>query len=161
MGKGTDAASKVADAWNKFKEKIAQSGPVSGFDVAFDSVQKKLLNAAGGESGKIGKALNAYKEFANKYPKMQGAIYAGLIALAGISGAGLGGAALLAGLKTFDRLQKIWSDAESISSAIKALGVLSGLNNTENKEVKEVVIKRPFSPEMIADEVGEIAGSKK
>ena len=64
-------------------------------------------------------------------------------------------------VKTFDRLQKIWSDAESISSAIKALGVLSGLNNTENKEVKEVVIKRPFSPEMIADEVGEIAGSKK
>ena len=32
-------------------------------------------------------------------------------------------------VKTFDRLQKIWSDAESISSAIKALGILSGLNN--------------------------------
>lgn len=64
-------------------------------------------------------------------------------------------------VKTFDRLQKIWSDAESISTAIKALGVLSGINNPESKEVKEVIVKRPFSPEMIADEVGEIAGSKK
>ena len=65
-------------------------------------------------------------------------------------------------VKTFDRLQKIWSDAESISSAIKALGILSGLNNPEAKEVKETIVtKRPFSPEMIADEVGEIAGSKK
>ena len=65
-------------------------------------------------------------------------------------------------VKTFDRLQKIWSDAESISSAIKGLGILSGLNNPEAKEIKEVIVtKRPFSPEMIADEVGEIAGSKK
>jgi LysM repeat protein len=35
---------------------------------------------------------------------MQGAVYAGLVALAGISGAGLGGAALLGGIKVFDRL---------------------------------------------------------
>lgn len=104
LGKTADVGSKVADAWDNFKTKIAQSGPVSGFDVAFDNVQKKLLNAAGGESGKIGKALNAYKQFAHKHPVMQGAIYSGLVILAGISGWGLGGAAILAGIRTMDRL---------------------------------------------------------
>jgi hypothetical protein len=63
-------------------------------------------------------------------------------------------------VKTFDRLQKIWSDAESISTAIKALGILAGISNdTEAKEVKkEMVIQRPFSPESVADAVGELAG---
>ncbi len=104
LGKTADVGSKVAAAWDNFKHKIATSGPVSGFDVAFDDVQKKLLSAAGGDSGAIGKALNAYKQFATKYPKMQGAIYAGLIILSGISGWGLGGAAVLAGIRTLDRL---------------------------------------------------------
>ena len=69
-------------------------------------------------------------------------------------------------VKTFDRLQKIWSDAESISSAIKALGILSGVNNPEaqareDKEKKEPTIQnKPFSPEMVADQVGELAGKK-
>lgn len=63
-------------------------------------------------------------------------------------------------VKTFDRLQKIWSDAESISTAIKGLGALAGISNdSEIKEVKkEVVVQRPFSPESVADAVGELAG---
>lgn len=63
-------------------------------------------------------------------------------------------------VKTFDRLQKIWSDAESISSAIKALGTLAGIGmESEAKEAKkEVIIQRPFSPESVADAVGELAG---
>jgi len=104
LGKGGDVAQKVAKAWDDVKTKISQSGPVSGFDQMVDSLQGKLLNAAGGESGAVGQALAKYKEFAHQHPVMQGAIYAGLIALAGISGAGLGGAALLAGIKTFDKL---------------------------------------------------------
>lgn len=104
LGKGADVAGKVSQAFDAVKTKISQSGPVSGFDVAFDNMQGKLLAAAGGEKGAIGKALAKYKEFAIKHPVMQGAIYSGLIALAGISGAGLGGAALLAGIKTFDKL---------------------------------------------------------
>ena len=70
-------------------------------------------------------------------------------------------------VKTFDRLQKIWSDAESISTAIKALGVLSGVNNLEaqareEKDKKEPIVQnKPFTPESVADAVGEIAGSKK
>lgn len=64
--------------------------------------------------------------------------------------------------KTFDRLQKIWTDAESISNAIKALGTLSGVQNEESKESakKEIVINKPYSPETVADEVGELAGKR-
>jgi len=104
LGKTADVGSKINAAWEDFKTKIALSGPVSGFDVAVDNIQRDLLKAAGGDDGKIGKALNAYKEFAHKYPKMQGAIYAGFVILAGISGWGLGGAAILAGIRTLDRL---------------------------------------------------------
>jgi len=104
VGKGGDVAKKVAQAWDDVKTKISQSAPVAGFDQAVDSIQGKLLNAAGGESGAVGQALAKYREFGKQHPIFQGAIYAGLIALAGISGAGLGGAALLAGIKTFDRL---------------------------------------------------------
>jgi hypothetical protein len=46
-------------------------------------------------------------------------------------------------VKTFDRLQKIWSDAESISTAIKALGVLSGVNNLEAQAREEKDKKEP------------------
>ncbi len=104
LGKGADVAGKINKAFDSVKTKISQSGPVSGFDVAFDNMQTKLLNAAGGEKGAIGRALAKYREFARQHPVMQGAIYSGLIALAGISGAGLGGAALLGGIKVFDKL---------------------------------------------------------
>ena len=65
--------------------------------------------------------------------------------------------------KTFERLQKIWSDAESVSNAIKSLGVLAGINQDakEGKKEQQVQINRPFSPESMADAVGEIAGSKR
>ena len=104
VGKGGDMVAKVAKAWDGVKAKISQSAPVAGFDQAVDAIQGKLLKAAGGESGAVGQALQKYKEFGQQHPIFQGAIYAGLIALAGISGAGLGGAALLVGIKTFDRL---------------------------------------------------------
>lgn len=38
--------------------------------------------------------------------------------------------------KSFERLQKIWNDAASITEAIKALGLLAGINE-EKKEVKK------------------------
>jgi LysM repeat protein len=104
LGKGADAVTSVSQAFDKVKAKISQSGPVSGFDAAFDKMQTQILNAAGGDKGAVGKTLTSYREFANKHPIMQGAVYAGLIALAGISGAGLGGAAILGGIKLFDRL---------------------------------------------------------
>ena len=104
LGKGADAVTSVSQAFDKVKSKISQSGPVSGFDAAFDKMQSEILKAAGGDSGAVGQAISKYQEFAKAHPVMQGAIYAGLVALAGISGAGLGGAALLGGIKLFDRL---------------------------------------------------------
>jgi len=108
VGKATDkttaAAQAVSQGWEKVKSAISNSGPVSGFDQKFAALQGNLLQAAGGQEGAVGKALTAYRNFAKQHPVMQGAIYAGLVALAGISGAGLGGAALLGGMKIMDRL---------------------------------------------------------
>lgn len=108
LGKGadvvTDVAKKFSASWEKVKTAISQSGPVSGFDVMVDKLQGSLLNAAGGQKGAVGKAMQKYRDFGNAHPVMQGAIYAILIALAGITGAGLGGAAIIAGIKVADRL---------------------------------------------------------
>jgi hypothetical protein len=63
--------------------------------------------------------------------------------------------------KTFERLQKIWSDAEGVSNAIKSLGLLAGINMGPIDIVKEQQkIRKPFSPESVADAVGELAGGK-
>ena len=64
-------------------------------------------------------------------------------------------------IKTFERLQKIWVDAGTISASIKALEVLAGIGQeaTEKKEVVQVN-KKPFSPENMADAVGELAGKR-
>jgi len=63
--------------------------------------------------------------------------------------------------KTFERLQKVWSDAESVSNAIKSLGVLAGIGQEVTADKKEVFqVKKPFSPENMADAVGELAGKR-
>ena len=64
--------------------------------------------------------------------------------------------------KTFDRLQKIWTDAEGVSTAIKSLGVIAGIGVDLKEEKKEIaqVNKKPFSPENMADAVGELAGKR-
>jgi len=64
--------------------------------------------------------------------------------------------------KTFERLQKIWVDAGTISSSIKSLETLAGIVSEEVKDTnkKEVFINKSFSPESVADAVGELAGKK-
>ena len=64
--------------------------------------------------------------------------------------------------KTFERLQKIWTDAESVSNAIKSLGIIAGIGQEATTEKKEIaqVNKKPFSPENMADAVGELAGKR-
>jgi len=64
--------------------------------------------------------------------------------------------------KTFERLQKIWTDAESVSNAIKSLGIIAGIGQESTIEKKEIVQvnKKPFSPENMADAVGELAGKR-
>jgi hypothetical protein len=65
-------------------------------------------------------------------------------------------------IKTFERLQKIWVDAGTISASIKALEVLAGINQDVKEDKKEQVqvVKKPFSPENMADAVGELAGKR-
>jgi hypothetical protein len=65
-------------------------------------------------------------------------------------------------IKTFERLQKIWVDAGTISSSIKALEVLAGINQEAKEDKKEQiqVSRKPFSPENMADAVGELAGKR-
>lgn len=65
-------------------------------------------------------------------------------------------------IKTFERLQKIWVDAGTISSSIKALEVLAGINQEAKEDKKEQiqVTRKPFSPENMADAVGELAGKR-
>jgi hypothetical protein len=64
--------------------------------------------------------------------------------------------------KTFERLQKVWSDAEGVSNAIKSLGVLAGIGQEVKDDKKESVQvnRKPFSPENMADAVGELAGKR-
>jgi hypothetical protein len=132
VGRGGDMVAKVAQAWDGVKAKISQSAPIASFDQAFDTAQQKLLNAAGGQAGPVGQALQKYKEFGQQHPIFQGAIYAGLIALAGISGAGLGGAALLAGIKTFDRLLQGDKASSALWRGFKTGAVAYGASNLLN-----------------------------
>ena len=64
-------------------------------------------------------------------------------------------------IKTFERLQKIWVDAGTISASIKELEVLAGINSpiVDIKNVPQQV-RKPFSPENMADAVGELAGKR-
>ena len=63
--------------------------------------------------------------------------------------------------KTFERLQKIWTDAEGVSNAIKSLGAIAGIGQEVKEEKKEIKIQqRPYSPESVADEIGELAGKR-
>lgn len=108
VGRGVDVAtdigSYVANAYRGVADRISKSGPVSAFDVGVDKLMDRIKSGAGGDSGSVMKAIQKYRQFAKTYPVAQGAVYAGLLALAGLSGAGLGGAALLAGVKTFDKM---------------------------------------------------------
>ena len=63
--------------------------------------------------------------------------------------------------KSFERLQKLWADAGTITESIKALEDLAGINQEPKESKKEIqVTKKPFSPENMADAVGESAGKK-
>ena len=64
--------------------------------------------------------------------------------------------------KTFERLQKLWSEAGTITESIKSLEISAGINQEGKESKKEAVVinKRPFSPESVADEIGELAGKR-
>ena len=107
IGRGKDVAVELTNAMQRafqgVAEKIQQSGPVSGFDVAVDKLTNRIGDAVG-RDGQVMQALARYQEFGRKHPNMQRGINAGLIAIAGLAGAGLGGAAVAGGISALNSL---------------------------------------------------------
>jgi hypothetical protein len=126
LGKGKDAVSAVNKAWEDLKTKMQDSGPVKNFDQKVSDVLSKIgMGAAEPEfNGEVNKWVQKYRDFAKKHPIAQGAIYATLIALAGISGAGIGGAAALGLLKMADQLLQGKRFSSAAYSGVKT-GVLA------------------------------------
>jgi hypothetical protein len=115
IGKGKDAADAVGKAWEDLKTKVANSGPIKNVDAQYDKAAEKLKQATGGDAG-VMKYVEKYRAFAKEHPIAQGLIYSALIAAAGISGVGAGGAAALALFKMTDKLLQ----GEKFSSAAYA-----------------------------------------
>ena len=65
---------------------------MQNFDQIYDQAAAKLKQATGGDQG-VMQYVEKYRKFAKEHPIAQSFIYAALIAAAGISGAGAGGAA--------------------------------------------------------------------
>ena len=100
LGKGKDVATSVNKAWEDLKTKIQDSKPISNIDAMYDKAAEKLKQATGGDQG-VMRYVQMYRDFAKKHPVAQSFIYGALIAAAGISGAGAGGAAALGLFKGF------------------------------------------------------------
>ena len=95
IGKGVDAAKTVAKAYAGLKELAQNSGPVKGFDAAFDKVAAQLKQYTGGDQGAM-KYVERYRNFATQYPVAQKVIYGALVMAVGVAAAGaLGPAGLV------------------------------------------------------------------
>jgi len=113
LGMGKDALSAVNTAWEDLKTKVQDSKPIKNVDSTYDGVIAKIEKGLGGPDNAVSKVIMGYRKFAKEHPIAQGLIYSVLIAAAGISGAGLGGAAVLGLLKMADKLLQ----GEKFSSA--------------------------------------------
>jgi hypothetical protein len=112
VGKGKDVATVVNKAWEDLKTKVQNSGPIKDIDAKYDQAAEKLKQATGGDQG-VMQYIQKYRDFAKAHPIAQSLIYSALIAAAGISGVGIGGAAALGLLKMTDKLLQ----GEKFSSA--------------------------------------------
>ena len=160
IGRGKDAVTDVVSAVNRayqgVADKISKSGPVSGFDATVDKLTDRLKSSAGGDSGAVMQAVKKYREFAKRHPVMQGAIYAGLIALAGLSGAGLGGAALLGGIKAFDKMLLGNKASSALWSGFLTGATAYGLSQAT--QAFQGAQAAPGSPAAAPADVGEVPG---
>ena len=124
IGKGKDKVDQVImKPWNDLKAKIYNSGPMEGFAAKYDDAAEKLKQSAGGDEGRVMQIVKKYRQFAEKHPIMQGFLYAALIAAAGVSGAGLGGAAALGLFKLTDQLLQ----GKDVRSALYSAGKTGAL----------------------------------
>ena len=131
IGKGADVASSISNAFGKVKQYIGNSGPIKGVDAAVDTAQQQIMAAAGGESGKVGQALEWYRELM-KVPGMGMAAKAIILGLAALSGAGLGGAALVGGIAFVDRMLQGDEFSSAIWSGVKGGATAAALGAAHN-----------------------------
>jgi len=113
LGKGKDVAGAIKTAYDDLVSKVQNSGPIKDIDAKYDQAAAKLKQATGGDQG-VMKYIEKYRAFAKEHPIAQGLIYSALIAAAGISGVGIGGAAALGLLKMTDKLLQ----GEKFSTAV-------------------------------------------
>ena len=118
IGKAKDTAVAVNNAYKDLKSKIYNSGPLEQFAAKYDKAAAELKDKLGGDDGAVMKSVQKYRDFAEKHPIIQGALYTTLIAAAGITGAGAGGAAALALFKLVDQMVQ----GKDIRSAIYSAG---------------------------------------
>lgn len=114
IGQGKDAAGAVKKAYDDLVSKVQNSGPVKGADAMYDQAVAKIEAGLGGPDNAVNQVIQKYRAFAKANPIAQSLIYAILIAAAGISGVGLGGAAVLGLLKMTDKLLQ----GEKFSTAV-------------------------------------------
>jgi hypothetical protein len=151
VGKGVDAGGAAVKAWNDLKSKLYNSGPMEGFAAAYDQAAEKLKQATGGDQGAM-QYVQKYRDFAKKHPILQGFLYSALIAAAGISSAGLGGAAALALLKTADKALQ----GEDIRSALYS-GAKTGALAYGASKLGDLIRGDKGAPG--AQQAGDVAGS--
>ena len=124
LGKGIDVTTKagaaVKKAYDDLVSQVQNSGPIKNVDAMYDQAAEKLKQATGGDQG-VMQYVQKYRDFAKKHPIAQGIIYSVLIAAAGLSGAGLGGAAALGLFKMTDKLLQ----GEKFSTAV-GKGAMTG-----------------------------------
>lgn len=114
LGKGKDAAGAIKKAYDDLVAQVQNSGPVKGADAMYDQAVAKIEAGLGGPDNAVNQVIQKYRAFAKAHPIAQSLIYSILIAAAGISGVGLGGAAVLGLLKMTDKLLQ----GEKFSTAV-------------------------------------------
>ena len=140
LGKGKDAASAVKQAYDDLVSKVQNSGPVKGVDAMYDQAAEKLKQATGGDQG-VMQYVQKYRDFAKKHPIAQSLIYSALIAAAGISGVGAGGAAALGLFKMVDKLLQ----GEKFSTAV-GKGVTTGATAYAAGQIGQAMKGTPATP---------------
>lgn len=138
IGKAADVASNVGKksleytkkamaAFEDLKTAVANTDEMKAFDEKYDRVAEKLKQAVGGDDSSIMKAINYYREQAQKHPVLQGAAYAVAIGALGLSGAGLPGAAVLGLIKMGDRLLQGDKATASVWQGLKTAGITAAI----------------------------------
>jgi len=141
IGQGKDAAEAIKKAYDDLVSKVQNSGPVKGADAMYDQAVAKIEAGLGGPDNAVNQVIQKYRAFAKAHPIAQSLIYAILIAAAGISGVGLGGAAVLGLLKMTDKLLQ----GEKFSTAV-GKGLATGATAYAAGQIGQALKGTPATP---------------